>query len=71
MDKRIGAVTAPVLLLVPSEDPFALEALPKVRAALTGTSLIDVRFVAGHIPAMEQCADQVAGHVRAFLAGVG
>lgn len=72
MEKRIGAVTAPVLILVPSEDPFAVEALPSVKAALTGTSLIEVRSVqGGHIPAMEQCAEQVAGHVRDFLAGVG
>lgn len=72
MDKRIGAVTAPVLLLVPSEDPFAVEALPSVTAALTGTRLIEVRSLeGGHIPAMEQCADQVAAHVRAFLAGIG
>ncbi|MBM7517075.1 alpha/beta fold hydrolase [Nocardioides nitrophenolicus] len=68
MDLRIAGVTAPVLLLAPSDDPFAVPALPAVRAALTGTRSVTTRSLdGGRIPAMEQCADQVAGHVREFL----
>lgn len=68
MDERIGAVTAPVLLLDPTDDPFAAATLPAVIEALRGTPVVEVRQLhGGQIPAMEQCADQVAAHVREFL----
>ncbi len=68
MDERITEVTAPVLLLAPADDPFATAALPSVTAALTGARRVDVRpLVGARVPAMEQCAEQVAGHVRKFL----
>ena len=71
MDLRIGAVIAPVLLLAGTEDPFAAKALPAVRSALTGAQRVAVRSLnGGQVPAMEQCAEQVAGHVRAFLAAL-
>lgn len=68
MDERIGAVTAPVLLLAPTDDPFAAKSLPAVKAALTGARSVSVRAMdSAQVPAMEQCAEQVAGHVREFL----
>jgi pimeloyl-ACP methyl ester carboxylesterase len=69
MDERIGAVTAPVLLLAPTDDPFAAAALPSVTDALTGARVVEVRALEGaQVPAMEQCAGQVAAHVREFVA---
>jgi pimeloyl-ACP methyl ester carboxylesterase len=69
MDERIGAITAPVLLLATTGDPFAAAALPAVRRALTAARSVDVRELAGaQVPAMEQCTDDVARHVREFLA---
>ena len=70
-DLRRRARLARLLLLAPSDDPFAAAGLPKVRQALTGAAQVVVRDLVGaQIPAMEQCADQVATHVREFLAGL-
>jgi len=72
MDERIGSVTAPVLLLAPTDDPFAAAALPSVRQGLAGARVVEVKALEGaQIPAMEQCADEVAAHVRAFLSRLG
>lgn len=71
MDERIGVVTAPVLLLAPTADPFVAPHLPAVTRALSGAANVHVQPLAGaQIPAMEQCADEVAQHVREFLAGL-
>ena len=71
MPERISAVTAPVLLVVPTADPFAVEALPSVRAALVNASFVEVcRIDGGQVPAMEQLADEVAERVREFLTNV-
>lgn len=71
MDERIGAVTAPVLLLAPTADPFAADALPAVRRGLSGAPTVQVRSLPGaQIPAMEQQPDLVAHHVKEFLAGL-
>lgn len=68
MDERIGSVTAPVLLITPTEDPFAVAALPEVVAGLSGASRLERRELeGGRIPAMEECAPEVARLVRAFL----
>jgi len=68
MEERIAEVTAPVLLLAPTDDPFAAAALPSVTAALSGAQRLEVRPLAGaQVPAMEQCAGQVEVHVREFL----
>lgn len=71
MDERIGTVTAPVLLLAPTGDPFAEAALPSVVRGLTRAAQVEVRTIDGQIPAMEQCAAEVAHHVREFLTGLG
>lgn len=69
MDERIGMLAAPVLLLAPTDDPFAQASLPQVRQALlaAGADVTERALLDGGVPAMEQCADQVAGHVRDFL----
>lgn len=71
MDERIGAVTAPVLLLAPTDDPFASAALPLVRRSLVNARVVQVGELQGaQVPAMEQCPEQVAAHVLDFLAGL-
>jgi pimeloyl-ACP methyl ester carboxylesterase len=68
MDERIGLVRCPVLVFAPSDDPFAGPAVPTVVAALSGSARVETAALAGAmIPAMEQCAGQVATRVRAFL----
>ncbi|HWC23911.1 MAG TPA: alpha/beta hydrolase [Flexivirga sp.] len=69
MDERIGLVQCPVLVLTATDDPFAAPALPHIVHGLTGAAQVTTASVDGAmIPAMEQCADQVAKHVRSFLA---
>lgn len=68
MDERIGLVTCPTLVLAPTDDPFAAPAVPTIMANLSNVSRLEERTLEGAtIPAMEQCADQVAAHVRWFL----
>lgn len=68
MDERIGAITAPVLLLVATGDPFAVAALPAVRRALVAARVVKVRELPAQVPAMEECAEDVVRYVRDFLA---
>jgi pimeloyl-ACP methyl ester carboxylesterase len=69
MEERIGLVRCPVLVLEPTDDPFARPAVPQVVAGLTGAARVATAVLEGAmIPAMEMCAAQVATHVRAFLA---
>ncbi|WP_405433645.1 alpha/beta fold hydrolase [Micromonospora sp. NBC_00617] len=68
MDERIGLVRCPVLVFASSDDPFAAPAVPLVVAGLRGAARVTTAPLEGAmIPAMEQCADQVAAHLRAFL----
>lgn len=68
MEKRIYDVTCPVLVLTPTDDPFAAPSLPDVLAGLSRASKVEVGTLeGGQIPAMEQCADQVSAHIRAFV----
>jgi pimeloyl-ACP methyl ester carboxylesterase len=69
MEERIGLVRCPVLVLEPTEDPFAAPAVPQVVAALSRAVRVQTaRLEGAMIPAMEQCTDQLVAHVRAFLA---
>lgn len=69
METRIMLVRCPTLVLESTEDPFAAPAVPHVVAGLTGASSVTTaRLEGAMIPAMEQCADQVGTHLRAFLA---
>jgi pimeloyl-ACP methyl ester carboxylesterase len=69
MEDRVGLVTAPVLLLGASDDPFALPALEPLRAHLTSAITTEAVILdGGTIPMMEQLAGPVAVAVRSFLA---
>ncbi|GGB18434.1 hypothetical protein GCM10011492_05360 [Flexivirga endophytica] len=68
MDERIGLVRCPVLVLTATGDPFATPALPHILEGLTGAEHVATATLEGAmIPAMEQCPDQVAAHVRRLL----
>lgn len=68
MDERIGLVRCPVLVMSASADPFATPAVPHIIEGLTGAGHVAQTVLdGGTIPAMEQCAAQVADRVRGFL----
>ena len=71
MDRRIGGVHVPVLLLAPTDDPFAQNDLASVVAALSHVPRLELRRLEGaQVPAMEVCADQVAHHLREFVSSL-
>jgi pimeloyl-ACP methyl ester carboxylesterase len=71
MESRIGMVRCPTLVLESANDPFAVPAVPHVVAGLTGAASVTIaRLEGAMVPAMEQCADQVGAHLRAFIAGL-
>jgi len=68
MEDRVGLVTAPVLLLGASADPFGMRGLPVLRERLVNARSVDVRVVeGGTVPVMEQCPNDVAAFVNEFL----
>ncbi|MGW4796016.1 alpha/beta fold hydrolase [Nonomuraea sp. NPDC004297] len=68
MEDKIGLITAPVLLLGATADPFALPQLEPLRRNLTGAeSVRSVVIEDGMIPLMEQKAPEVAAVVAEFL----
>ena len=68
MEDRVGLVTAPVLLIGATADPFALPSLPVLRDRLTAAHRVEAAFVdGGTIPLMEQAPQEVADLVDAFL----
>jgi pimeloyl-ACP methyl ester carboxylesterase len=68
MEDRVGLVTAPVLLIGASADPFALPNLAVLSERLTAARSIDSAIIeGGTIPLMEQAPQQVAELVDDFL----
>ncbi|GID29317.1 alpha/beta fold hydrolase [Paractinoplanes brasiliensis] len=68
MEDRIGLVTAPVLLIGASEDPFALPDVDRLRKNLTNAVRVKTAVIeGGTIPLMEQKADEVAAATLQFL----
>ena len=68
MEDRAGLVTAPVLLLGASADPFGMRALPVLRERLVNARSVEVRVVeGGMVPVMEQAPREVAVVVNEFL----
>ncbi|MFI7132147.1 alpha/beta fold hydrolase [Nonomuraea sp. NPDC050153] len=68
MEDRIGLVTAPVLLLAGTADPFALPNLAPLRERLTGAASVTSAVIeGGTIPLMEHKPAEVAAAVAAFL----
>lgn len=68
MERRIGQVRAPVLLLGAGADPFALPALEPLERHLTGAALVHLAVIdGGTVALMEDKADEVAAAVLPFL----
>ncbi|MCO8277538.1 alpha/beta fold hydrolase [Actinoplanes sp. TRM 88003] len=68
MEDRIGLVTAPVLLIGASEDPFALPDVERLRSHLTAAKNVETAVIeGGTIPLMEQKAAEVAAVTLEFL----
>jgi pimeloyl-ACP methyl ester carboxylesterase len=71
MENRADLVTAPVLLLGASADPFGMRDLPVVRDRLVNARSVAVRTVeGGTVPVMEQAPQEVAAYVNEFLRDV-
>ncbi|MGW6442313.1 alpha/beta fold hydrolase [Lentzea sp. NPDC055074] len=68
MERRIGRVTAPVLLLGGADDPFALPALEPLARNLSAAEVVHRTVIGGGTVAlMEDKADEVAAAVLPFL----
>ncbi|WP_439657653.1 alpha/beta fold hydrolase [Lentzea sp. HUAS TT2] len=68
MERRIGRVTAPVLLLGGADDPFALPALEPLARNLNAAEVVHRTVIGGGTVAlMEDKADEVAAAVLPFL----
>ncbi|MEU7631305.1 alpha/beta hydrolase [Nocardia sp. NPDC049220] len=71
MEDRIGSVTAPVLLIGASEDPFSMPNLPILESRLTGAASVRrVVIQNGTVALVEREAAAVASVVRDFLATI-
>ncbi|MCS5721671.1 alpha/beta hydrolase [Herbiconiux sp. CPCC 203407] len=70
MEERIGLVTAPVLVIGASEDPFALPDVAKTADALVHAVVVETAVIeGGTIPLLEHKSGEVAAVVLPFLAG--
>lgn len=68
MEDRAGLVTAPVLLLGASADPFGMRDLPVLRDRLINARSVEVKIVeGGTVPVMEQASEEVASLVNEWL----
>ncbi len=68
MEDRIPLVTAPVLLIGASADPFAMPNVAVLRDRLTASPRVEVGVVeGGMIPLMEQAPQEVAELVGTFV----
>ncbi|NBH06502.1 alpha/beta fold hydrolase [Amycolatopsis sp. SID8362] len=68
MERRIGEVRAPVLLLGGSDDPFALPALASLERNLTAAAVVERAVIdGGTVALMEDKAEEVAAVVLPFL----
>jgi len=68
MEDRASLVTAPVLLLGASADPFGMRDLPVLREKLTNAESVNTHIIdGGTVPLMEQAPQDVATAVNNFL----
>ena len=68
MEDRARLVTAPVLLLGASADPFGMRDLPVLRDRLVNARSVDTRIIeGGMVPLMEQSSREVASSVSHYL----
>lgn len=72
MEDRVQQVTAPVLLLAATEDPFSYPHTSSIAKAYTNARSVEVvEIQGGMVPLMEQKAHQVVDVVVSFLQRVG
>ncbi|MGO4235844.1 alpha/beta fold hydrolase [Pseudarthrobacter sp. YAF2] len=68
MENRVGLVTAPILLLAPTEDPVSYPHTSKIAAAYTNSKSVQiVEIEGGRIPLMEQKSTEVVAMIEQFL----
>ena len=68
MERRIGLVTAPTLVIGASDDPFSLPDFERIQKHLTAAETVESSIVqGGMIPLMEHKAAAVADVVNEFL----
>lgn len=65
MEDRIGLVSAPTLVLAPTDDPHAYPAAPRVAAAIRGAVLVEAR--GAMVPFPDQSPEVFAAFVRDFV----
>ena len=65
MEERIGLVTAPTLVLAPTDDPHAYPVAPRVAAAIRGSVLVEAQ--GAMVPFPDQLPDVFAAFVRDFV----
>ncbi|NBP92173.1 MAG: alpha/beta hydrolase [Actinobacteria bacterium] len=71
MEKSIGKVTSPTLILGAQADPFSFSHVEPVREALVSARLIDLVVIeGGMIPLVEQKSAEIAQAIREFLVRV-
>lgn len=68
MEQRVGLVTAPLLLLAPTEDPVSYPHTAKVAAAYSNSKSVQIVEVeGGRIPLMEQKSAEVVAVIEHFF----
>jgi pimeloyl-ACP methyl ester carboxylesterase len=68
MERRVGDLRAPTLLVGHAADPYAFPELDRLRAAL-GDTVADVAVIDGGMVPLEYTAAEFAGIVERFLSG--
>ncbi|MGJ3508868.1 alpha/beta fold hydrolase [Enemella sp. A6] len=72
MEDRLANITAPVLVLAPTDDPASYPFIEPMVAALTRAESVQVVDIdGGTIPLMEHKPDEVVSAVNTFLDGLG
>jgi len=71
MEKSIGKINSPTLILGAQADPFSFPHIQPVRDALVAARSVDVIVIeGGMIPLVEQKSAEVAHAIREFLGGL-
>ncbi|MFI0354189.1 alpha/beta fold hydrolase [Actinomadura sp. 9N407] len=71
MEERVGLVTCPILIVAATEDPVSYPHTERLQNGYPNAKSVQVsEIVGGHVPLIEERAEDVAQAVLAFLAGV-
>lgn len=65
MERRIGLVSCPTLVIAATDDPHAYGSAPKVAQAIAGSTLVEIQ--GGGVPLPDQLPQQFADTVGGFL----